>query len=122
MPGTLWIASADLLCVHADGTEVHTVARLASPTRRADGLWVSAFALDDIHAPQEMAGEDSLQALCMAMSMIRALLERFVAQDGRVLSPEDRSPFPIDATFGLIGADRLRVPADVQVDADESAA
>ena len=103
MPGTLWIASSDLLCVRPDGTELHTVARLASPRRRADGLWVSAFAVDELHDAQEMAGEDSLQALCMAASMIRALLERFTAQGGRVLSPEDRSDFPIDATFGLMG-------------------
>jgi hypothetical protein len=106
MPGTLWIASSDLLCVRPDGSELHTVARLASPRRRADGLWVSAFAIDDIHEAQEMAGEDSLQALCMATSMIRALLERFVAQGGRVLSPEDRSDFPIHATFGLMGEAR----------------
>ena len=103
MPGTLWIASSDLLCVRPDGSELHTVARLASPRRRTDGLWVSAFALDELHDAQEMAGEDSLQALCMATSMIRALLERFVAQGGRVLSPEDRSDFPIEATFGLMG-------------------
>jgi hypothetical protein len=106
MPGTLWIASSDLLCVRPDGSELHTVARLASPRRRADGLWVSAFAIDEIHDAQEMAGEDSLQALCMATSMIRALLERFVAQGGRVLSPEDCSDFPIHATFGLMGGDR----------------
>jgi uncharacterized protein DUF6968 len=104
MPGTLWIASSDLLCVYPDGTEVHAVARLASPTRRGDGLWVSTFAVDTLHDPQEMVGEDSLQALCMAMSMIRALLERFVEQGGRVLSPEDRTDFPIEATFGLMGA------------------
>jgi hypothetical protein len=107
MPGTLWIASSDLLCVHPDGTEVHAVARLASPTRRGDGLWVSAFAVDHLHDPQEMSGEDSLQALCMAMSMVRALLERFMAQGGLVLSPDDRSEFPIDATFGLMGARTL---------------
>jgi len=104
MPGTLWIASSDLLCVHPDGTELHVVARLASPTRRRDGMWVSAFAVDGLHEAQEMAGEDSLQALCMAMSMIRALLERFVAQGGRVVCPDDGTDFPIDATFGLMGA------------------
>jgi hypothetical protein len=103
MPGTLWIASSDLLCVYPDGTEVHVAARLASPTRRADGLWVSSFVVESLHEPQEMVGEDSLQALCMAMSMIRALLERFVDQGGLVLSPDDRSEFPIEATFGLMG-------------------
>ena len=52
----------------------------------------------------------------MAASMIRALLERFTAQGGRVLSPEDRSHFPIEATFGLMGgpvlvADDVNEPA-----------
>ena len=61
-----------------------------------------------------MAGEDSLQALCMAMSMIRALLERFVAQGGRVLSPEDRSDFPIDATFGLMGEAGCAIAAETR--------
>ena len=89
MPGTLWIASSDLLCVHPDGTQVHVIARLASPTRRRDGMWVSAFAVEGLYEPQEMVGVDSLQALCMAMSMIRALLEQFVAQGGQVLDPED---------------------------------
>jgi hypothetical protein len=118
MPGTLWIASSDLLCVHPDGTEVHVVARLASPTRRADGLWVSTFVVDSLHDAQDMTGEDSLQALCMAMSMIRALLERFIEQGGRVLSPEDGTEFPIDATFGLMGAGRRTASAE----AAESAA
>jgi hypothetical protein len=103
MPGTLWIASSDLLCVYPDGTEVHVVARLASPTRRRDGTWVSAFVVDGFYEKQEMVGVDSLQALCMAMSMIRALLERFLAQGGRVLTPEDGTGFPLDATFGLMG-------------------
>ena len=111
------MASSDLLCVREDGTELHTVARLASPRRRADGLWVSAVALDDLYDAQEMVGEDSLQALCMAASMIRALLERFTAQGGRVLSPEDRSDFPIEATFGLMGG-----PGRVADDVNEPAA
>lgn len=117
MPGTLWIASSDLLCVRPDGTELHVVARLASPRRRSDGVWISAFAVDELHEAQEMAGEDSLQALCMATSMIRALLERFIAQGGQVLSPDDRSDFPIEATFGLMGASSRTVAA-----AEDSAA
>ena len=104
MPGTLWIASSDLLCVHPDGTEVHVMARVASPTRRRDGTWVSAFSVDGLYEAREMAGVDSLQALAMATSMVRALLDQFVAQGGRVLTPEDRTDFPLDATFGLIGA------------------
>lgn len=103
MPGTPWIASSDLLCVHADGTEVHVVARLSSPKRRRNGTWVSTFSVEGLYDEREMVGADSLQALAMAMSMTRALLDRFVAQGGRVLTPEDRADFPIDATFGRVG-------------------
>jgi hypothetical protein len=103
MPGPLWIASSDLVCVYPDGTQVHVVARLASPTRRRDGTWASTFVVEGLHDAQEMTGEDSLQALCMAMSMVRALLERFEAQGGTVLDAETLSPFPIEATFGLMG-------------------
>jgi hypothetical protein len=103
MPGILWIASSALLCVHPDGTEQHTTARLASPSRRSDGTWISAYSLDGLVDAREMIGTDSLQAVAMALSMVRALLEQFIAQGGRVLDPDSRADFALEATFGLMG-------------------
>jgi hypothetical protein len=50
----------------------------------------------------DMAGEDSLQALCMALSTVRVLLEHFVEQGGRIFNRGSRSPFDISATFGRL--------------------
>lgn len=106
MRGPLWIASSELLGVQPDGTHVHVVARLGSPCRRSDGTWVSAYVIEGLTEPHDMVGVDSLQALSMAMSMVRALLERFVEQGGRVLDREALTDFPLEATFGLVSAGR----------------
>jgi hypothetical protein len=50
-----------------------------------------------------MAGEDALQALCMAASLLRALLEDVVEKGGQLLHAAGRSAYDLDATFGRVG-------------------
>ena len=52
----------------------------------------------------DMAGEDSLQALCMAVSVLRSLLEDVTAKGGHVLDPSDRSECQLDTIFGRLGS------------------
>jgi hypothetical protein len=50
-----------------------------------------------------MAGEDSLQVLCMAASLPRRLLEDIQEKGGQLLFAADGSPYPIAAVFGRVG-------------------
>jgi len=54
--------------------------------------------LRDVH------GEDSLQALCLALSLARQLLTSFVEDGGRVVYAGTDSDYAIDATFSAIGS------------------
>jgi hypothetical protein len=99
------IASTELLVVPASGRELTVVATIGRPYRDATGEWrcrVELAGLQD-RLP-DMAGADSLQALCMAASLIRSLLEDVGEKGGRVLDPSSRADYPIAAMFGRVGA------------------
>lgn len=98
------IASADLTCVAPDGREFDARVSIGTPYVAATGEWrcpVSLSPLDE-RIP-DMAGEDALQALCMALSTARALLEHFVERGGRVSYHDSNSAFDVRATFGRVG-------------------
>jgi hypothetical protein len=90
------VASAEILCIAPDGTEFDARVAVARPYRAPSGEWrypVVMAALQE-RLP-DMAGEDSLQALCMALSTVCVLLEHFVEQRGLILYRGSRSPFDI---------------------------
>jgi len=60
--------------------------RVCRPYRATSGEWRCPVAMSGLEERlPDMAGEDSLQALCMALSTVRVLLEHFVEQGGRNL-------------------------------------
>lgn len=48
--------------------------------------------------PFDVGGEDSLQALCLALRMARSMLDDFTEKGGKLFT--DGEPFSIDAYFG----------------------
>ena len=94
------VASTEVLCLAADGREFGARIAVGRPYRATTGEWRCPVAMSGLEERlPDMAGEDSLQALCMALSTVRALLEHFVEQGGQLLYRDGRSPFNIAVTF-----------------------
>jgi hypothetical protein len=97
------IAVAEMSCVAADGVEFDARIALSRPYRTVTGEWRCPVAMAGLEELlPDMAGEDSLQALCMALSTVRELLEHFTEQGGQLLYRGTRSPFNVAAIFGRV--------------------
>ncbi len=97
------IASTELIVLTADGEERSVIAGVGQPYRAATGEWRCPVELAGLTTVPDMAGVDGLQALCMAASLLRTLLEDVVEKGGRLLYAADRSPYDLDATFSRVG-------------------
>ena len=95
----------------ATGEETLVTAALGRPYQAQSGEWRCPVWLTPLHHRlPDIAGEYSLQALCLAASLIRTLLENVVEQGGRVLDPSSRSEYAIAAVFGRVGAPPGELP------------
>ena len=110
-----YIATLDLLAVHADGTRTPVALRVGAPEQLSVDEWQCAVRLDGLHDHlRPMHGADSVQALCLALRLAATLLRDFVARGGRLLAGEgradaDAADWPLDAYFGWLGP--ARAPA-----------
>lgn len=100
------IASLELVALHRDGRRVPVAFRLGAPEQAPTGEWRCSLRLDglaDDLAP--VSGDDSVQALCLALMFAARLLRRFVASGGRLLDPlSGDDGWPLDAYFGWLGS------------------
>jgi hypothetical protein len=75
--------------------------RVYLPRRDDRGMWSCGVSMGDLlQEDQPLFGEDSLQALCLALSFARSRLQDFVRGGGRLLIPGTQDEFSIDACFG----------------------
>jgi hypothetical protein len=96
-----WIASSRFLLVGTDHTERPLVVRIGRPYAISDSEWACPVDTDGLHGRHpDIHGTDSLQSLCLASSLVRRLLQEFVAKGGKVLHPEDRTEVTLAAVFG----------------------
>ena len=117
MSGADEIAVADMSCVPADGRKFDARIAVWRPYRATSGEWRCPVAMSGLQERlPDMAGEDSLQALCMVPSTVRVLLEHFVEQGGQLFYRGNDSRFEIAATFGRIGESWPDAGAEVSVD------
>lgn len=99
-----WIASTQLVVVRSDGKETRVTAAIGQPYRSVEGEWRCPVRLTGLHRHlPDMAGVDSLQALCMGASVLRALLEDVTDKGGRILDLTSRSEYNVRAVFGRLG-------------------
>jgi len=64
---------------------------IGKPFEGEDGIWASPVAAEGLFGRlTDIRGSGSLQALCLAISLARKLLEDFIGRGGKVLHPQDR--------------------------------
>lgn len=100
MPPTPNIASLSLDAVRATGEKFVLELAIGAPfISERHQTWACSLTLHPIFAgPQEVAGEDSVQALSLALRAARSLLEDFTEKGGKLLL--DGEAFPIEAWLG----------------------
>ena len=90
------IASTSLTAVEADGERFQLTIELHEPYLDADGVWRCAPSMRPLwDRLRHAAGEDSFQALCLAIALVRTLLENFVEEGGSLWL--DDKPWPSQA-------------------------
>ena len=89
------------------GTKRRVTVRVGKPYRISAHEWACPVELRG-HEPRyaDLRGVDSVQALCMAISLVRSRLEDFIDKGGKILHVEDGSEWDaaaLAATFGRVG-------------------
>jgi hypothetical protein len=94
-----WIAAADFVAVHADGTRTPLRVRVGAPRSAGAEEWKCALALEGLYDRlPAVSGGDSLQALGLAWQLAGRLLTSFEAQGGR-LEFENGETVPLSVYF-----------------------
>jgi len=95
------IANITIRAVGADGETFPLDIAVGLPfVSERHGTWVCPLTLHPLWSkPNEVAGEDSLQALCLALRVARSMLDSF-CEDGGQLLFNDGTPFALDTYFG----------------------
>lgn len=98
------IASHRLLWQHADGTETIITVNVGTPYYADSGAWACPVSLDGFDGRSlDIFGDSSLQALCLALSLVEKRLGHMLAANETLLYPEDRSRFDSGALAALFG-------------------
>jgi hypothetical protein len=95
------IANITIRAVGADGETFPLDIAVGVPfVSERHGTWACPLTLHPLWSkPNEVAGEDSLQALCLALRVARSMLDSF-CEDGGQLLFNDGTPFPLGTYFG----------------------
>jgi len=94
------IATLELVEVAADGSRTRLRIELGQPHPDGRGAWACLVSVDgyDCHA-KDIYGEDSLQALCLGMRMVRLHLECALDRGCRLVHTDEDTDFPLEAYF-----------------------
>ena len=99
-----FIASEELVWLKADGGEVKVVARVGIPYKDDEDLYRCPVELDGVDSRYlDIAGQGSMQALCLALSLLATRLTHLLEDGERFVYAADRSPWDasaLAATFG----------------------
>ena len=101
------LASLELIGVSPGGDERPFTVGVGRPRRDSSGCWFCPTRWHDFDKAKPIYGEDSLQALCLGLALIRARLQDFLGKGGRLLAAEDRHEFSreeFEAYFSKIGS------------------
>ena len=94
------VAKLELVEVGADGSRIPTRIELGQPHADGRGAWACSVSIDGHdHHTKDIYGEDSLQALCLGLRMVRLHLEIALARGSRLIDPDEGTDFPLQAYF-----------------------
>jgi hypothetical protein len=98
------VITTRLDCFSPDGERHEVVVEIGRPYQAPEGEWACPVEIRGLYdGVRDIHGEDSLQALCLAASLVRSLLSSFVEGGGKIMSPNTDYPYDLNATFGQIG-------------------
>jgi hypothetical protein len=99
------IATTTLDCVSSLGEHHQVIVEIGRPYQAPEGEWACPVAMRGLYnCLRDVRGEDSLQALCLAASLVRMLLTSFVEDGGQIFFPNSNSEYDLDATFSNVGS------------------
>lgn len=106
------IASLDLVEIVPSGKRVPTRIEISQPHPDERGSWACPVLISSISEKvSEIHGEDSLQALCLAVRFVHIVLRTRVERGSRLIC--DGGDFPLDAYWGYNSPDpTLAAPLD----------
>jgi hypothetical protein len=94
------VATLEVIEVAADGARIPMRLELGQPRPDGRGTWVCQLSVDRHHLRlEDICGEDSLQALCLALRLFRLHLELAFERGSRLVYPDDGGEFPLHAYF-----------------------
>jgi hypothetical protein len=98
-----WIATQRFIAIDRSGRKRTVAIRIGKPYRTTKQDWGCPVDSGILGRVADARGVDSFQALCLAISLVRALVEDFLDKGGRLLDPGDRSEWPRDAIPAIFG-------------------
>ena len=98
---------APIDCLAPTGERSTLSVEIGRPYKTSDGPWACPVNIRGLYDNLiDIRGEDSLQALCLAASLVRSLLTGVIENGGRLLHPNTNDSYELDATFGGAGNPR----------------
>ena len=98
------IAEETLIALRRSGERVEVRAGLGRPYHIGGSEWACPVSLAGLHERlHDVHGDSSLQALCLAATLLRRLLTCFVQDGGELRHLDGRDAFDISACFSGIG-------------------
>ena len=98
------IVQTSIDCVAPTGERFTASVEIGRPYCLPDGHWACSVRIRGLYDNlADIHGEDSLQALCLAASLVRLLLRALMEDGGRLLHPNTNDSYDLDATFGSLG-------------------
>ena len=98
------IAEDEMIVVRPSGEELRVVARIGCPYVDEDAVWACPCELAGFERRYpDIRGEGSLQALCLAATLLRRRLEDILEKGGQILHPDERTSVQVNVLFSGVG-------------------
>ena len=93
------IAEKDLIGIEPDGSRFMIMLKIGMPYAEGDE-WVCPIGAIGLHPElREVRAPDSFQALMRGCNLLQQILEFFLDDGGKILSPDDQKPLSLDDIF-----------------------
>ena len=104
MATSSWQAEEELIATAGDGKRLALTVKIGTPIRVGPDEWSCPVAVNGlVDELRPLRGASSLQAMCLATTLARRILEDLVAQGGRPTYRGSDGDFDIEATFSGVG-------------------